>query len=199
MPQTCCPACNEVLPHDVAPTGRCPACGHDLAAAPPRPGWIVGERNLRLVARRQRMLLWFVLANILLQFALPVVFRVLPGLAGSGFLCLFFLLLLTMVVLVTQMLAALRASIVLQFLYALMLLAPCVNVLVLLSANGMATRALQRAGLKVGLMGVSDDTVVRFLGAYRCHQCGYSLIGNITGICPECGTPAGDLPSRPSS
>ena len=25
--------------------------------------------------------------------------------------------------------------------------------------------------------------------ASACHECGYSLIGNITAVCPECGTP----------
>lgn len=28
-----------------------------------------------------------------------------------------------------------------------------------------------------------------------CAQCGYDLTGNTSGICPECGTPTGGLPS----
>jgi rubrerythrin len=24
-----------------------------------------------------------------------------------------------------------------------------------------------------------------------CRQCGYSLAGNVSGVCPECGTPIG--------
>ena len=27
----------------------------------------------------------------------------------------------------------------------------------------------------------------------RCLDCGYSLVGNVSGVCPECGTP--DLPA----
>lgn len=28
----------------------------------------------------------------------------------------------------------------------------------------------------------------RLRGHHRCHQCGYDLTGNVSGVCPECGT-----------
>ena len=28
----------------------------------------------------------------------------------------------------------------------------------------------------------------------RCRSCGYNLTGNVSGICPECGTPTGPVP-----
>lgn len=33
-----------------------------------------------------------------------------------------------------------------------------------------------------------------FLGRYigHCQKCGYDLTGNVSGVCPECGTPVGD-------
>jgi len=30
-----------------------------------------------------------------------------------------------------------------------------------------------------------------------CYQCGYDLRGNVSGICPECGTPVGGSTDRP--
>jgi hypothetical protein len=40
--------------------------------------------------------------------------------------------------------------------------------------------------------GIAVITALRARPTFRvpleCHECGYSLIGNVTGICPECGT-----------
>lgn len=36
-------------------------------------------------------------------------------------------------------------------------------------------------------IGRRDSLQYRFSLTPRCHQCGYSLIGNLSGICPECG------------
>ncbi len=36
----------------------------------------------------------------------------------------------------------------------------------------------------------------RFDGCPRCTQCAYNLTGNLSGICPECGTPVGPLVAR---
>jgi predicted RNA-binding Zn-ribbon protein involved in translation (DUF1610 family) len=35
------------------------------------------------------------------------------------------------------------------------------------------------------------------LAKHQCIHCGYNLVGNVSGVCPECGEPAGD--STPSS
>jgi hypothetical protein len=32
----------------------------------------------------------------------------------------------------------------------------------------------------------------------QCASCGYNLTGNLSGICPECGTPTADLPPGPT-
>jgi hypothetical protein len=186
---TICPACQQPLPDDRLPM-HCPHCGHDLAAQPPREGWQLGRIDLRKAARHQRHLLWFILAALLLQFT-PCIFAPFMVLPGVDMLWLLAMLALSAVIIVyvINMLAALGTHIVLRILFVFLLLAPCISLLALLIANRIAISKMRKAGLRVGLMGVSDEQVVRHLGTYRCRQCGYSLIGNVSGRCPECGTP----------
>jgi hypothetical protein len=33
--------------------------------------------------------------------------------------------------------------------------------------------------------------ITKLSGKPKCRRCGYSLIGNTSGTCPECGTPVG--------
>lgn len=200
MPLTQCPVCQSPLPATSGPEPLrfCPACRHPLNQPAPI-GWQVGNVDLRTVARRQRLLLWEILAALLLNL----------GLLGLGGMPLWFNLLvglfavvvqIAVVVTVVSLLAALRVHIVWRIVYILLLFAPCISLLMLLSANARATRALKNAGLKVGLMGVRDEEVERILGPYRCRKCGYSLIGNLSGVCPECGTPgAATLPAAPGA
>ena len=35
----------------------------------------------------------------------------------------------------------------------------------------------------------------RLRAAHVCLQCGYSLTGNVSGVCPECGTPCTEATS----
>ena len=44
---------------------------------------------------------------------------------------------------------------------------------------------LVRLGLRIGQPPVYDDDVP------HCCECGYNLTGNVSGACPECGTPVG--------
>lgn len=46
--------------------------------------------------------------------------------------------------------------------------------------------------LMIHLAVPEDET----LDAPICDRCGYGLTGNVTGRCPECGTPTGELPIR---
>lgn len=190
------PSCPLCLLEIQAAANFCPRCGHNLSEAPLE-GWVVKGVDLRHVARWQRRLLWYVLAAMLMQ-CLPVVGP--PGimaklidenlvvalLVSAGFLAFLVLILVGVV----RMLSALRKPVWMQVLYGVFLLAPCVNLLLLLIANRHATQALRSAGLKVGFMGVPDAQVVRVLDRFNCRQCGYSLIGNTSGRCPECGTPS---------
>jgi hypothetical protein len=185
-----CPACQTPL--DDAAAQHCPACGHDLSVDP-RPHWYAGEIDLRRVARRQRQLLWW----ILIVLGLNIISVVSPFyVRGAGFVFTIIVAIVQIIVLfaVLELLAAMRVHIGWRILVAFFLFAPCANLLVLLAINGRATRMLRKAGLKVSLLGVADEQVVRYLGAYRCRICGYSLIGNVSGRCPECGTPVMDAP-----
>jgi hypothetical protein len=83
-----------------------------------------------------------------------------------------------------------RASLtLLTILCGLLMLAPCVNLLVLLPANQSATHALRRAGIRVGLMGTDGEEVERIIDPELRTGYGYNLTGNVSGRCPECGRP----------
>lgn len=146
-----------------------------------------------MVARRQRTLLWFFVVSLPLNgsFCLPT--WSLSQVAEAS-LAITRLVVQTLIVLsVVQLLTALRRHILGRMLYILLLVMPYVGVLMPLAANQQATRALSRAGLRIGLSGVPDEQVVRLLGLYRCRACGRSLIGNTSGRCPECGTPVPEV------
>ena len=53
MAERTCPACSSPLENNVSPSGRCLACGHDLAVTAPPPGWKVGKIDLGEIAKRQ--------------------------------------------------------------------------------------------------------------------------------------------------
>lgn len=40
----------------------------------------------------------------------------------------------------------------------------------------------------LGLVNFNIQRSLRELGANVCHQCEYDLTGNVSGVCPECGT-----------
>jgi hypothetical protein len=87
-----------------------------------------------------------------------------------------------------EILSALGVGVFLRLLAALSILVlPWVNIVICLGIAGLAARALKRIGLPVGLTGVSDEVVSQLLSGLRCLSCGYSLIGNVSGVCPECG------------
>ena len=105
--------------------------------------------------------------------------------ALSGFIHLGFLLLL--IVGVVLLLIAKGSHPVVITLLAILMAAPCVNLLVLILINMSVTRTLMSAGLRVGFMGVAPDEVERILNPDLCSHCGYNLNGNVTGVCSECG------------
>ncbi len=181
-----CPSCQKSLPS--TPVKFCPECGFAIEGTSARPGWVRDNLDLRTIARRQRNILWLILAQLIAYFSM-IGFDVprygpMVGLIPVAF---YLLTMLAIVIVVMQLMAALRIHIVWRIIAVVLCLAPCVSLLLLLSINSRATSALQAAGLKVGLLGVSDDQVVRLLSAYTCRGCGYSLVGNTSGVCPECG------------
>lgn len=188
----------------------CPTCRRPLAG---EEGWKIAGKNLRTAARCQRRIIWFVLAMLgmnLFQCAVPSLLVRTAGIdvlddPESPVWFLFFCgsalgglaLQIAALVNVIVMLGALRISVVGRVLYALFMFIPLINLFLLLTANQRATRALKKAGLKVGFMGVRDEEVVKLLSLSLCARCGYDLTGNVSGTCPECGEPARMVTARP--
>ena len=188
MAERNCPACEASLEGNVSPSGHCLGCGHDLAVTAPPPGWKVGKLDLRAIAKRQRQLLWIILASLIFQFSSLVAVDAFPW-APVVFLVLIALLNICGIVCVLRLQAAQGTHIAWRIATAIVLFAPCINLLILLTVNSRATTTLQRTGLKVGFMGVRDDQVVRYLSGNLCRHCGYLLVGSVSERCPECGDP----------
>ncbi len=186
MAKRTCPACNASLENNVSSSGHCLACGHDLAQTAPPPGWKVGKLDLRAIARRQRQLLWIILASLILYFSGIFAEDAFPW-SGLVWLLLMVLLNICAVVCVLRLQVAQGVHIAWRVGTGILLFAPCISLLILLVVNGRATTTLQRTGLKVGFMGVRDDRVVRHLAGNLCKNCGYLLIGIASERCPECG------------
>ena len=182
-----CPSCGQVVDGITSPLAVCPHCGGSLAPPPqtydPRRGV-----DLRAVGKRQRSLLWFILALLAFQLSLFTSALGFPPAFELVVALLYWALLISILVSVLRLLAALGVHVIWRIFCALLLIAPCINLLVLLVINGRATRALKDAGLRVGLMGVRDDELLKKLSVHLCRQCGYDLTGNVSGVCPECGT-----------
>lgn len=187
-----CSRCGSPLrPEDLA-VARCSACQADLSPVLFRNQ--PAGADLRKVARAQRQLLYCVGLMILVQIASallyslaspPSVVEPLEALVS----CSGLVLSLIALVFAVQLMAATGMHILVRALLVVLLFAPCINLLVLLGINHRATKLLRRAGVRVGLLGARDEDVIRRISSLHCRNCGYLLVGNVSGICPECGTP----------
>ncbi|MCH7752313.1 MAG: hypothetical protein IH898_09190 [Planctomycetes bacterium] len=72
-----------------------------------------------------------------------------------------------------------RANVAVIILAGILMLAPCVNLFVLVVINVSATRALRRAGVRVRFMGVDRDELERVLNTDLCKGCGYNLTSEL--------------------
>jgi hypothetical protein len=146
--------------------------------------------NVRQLAQRQRWLIWLVLIGIgvhLLWFV--------PWGARTQhvfFILIAFQLILWLVSIVVVVLALIAEGThpVITTACAILMLAPCTNLLLLIMMNLSFSRTLRRSGLKVGFLGISQDRVNKAMNPSLCAGCGYDLTGNISGVCSECGRPA---------
>lgn len=195
-----CPSCGRSLPEAAPQSITCPFC--EASSLPvdqvPRRMWVRHGIDLRLLAKRQRRMLWMVLAFMIGQ-VLPLAadhvgsaFR-LPG-VSMAFLSTYALLMILIMICSLQVLHATGANAMMLAVCGFGLLMPMAGVFILLGVNRFATTALREAGLRVSLMGVKDEEVVRILCSYLCRKCGYNLTGNVSGRCPECGTPVPQPP-----
>lgn len=200
-----CPACDADVNDNVTSSGFCRACGHDLVGTAPPPRWKRGKVDLRIVARRHRQALWATLAIVILNglaIAIPLLtssvgggigrawLRFLPSQVATSFPILAIAAGVVAVVLVIRLTMAMRMHPLMIFIHALIALAPCVGVLSLMSACSQAMAMLRREGLKVGLLGTSEEELQRALAPNCCRNCGYTLARGAPQVqCPECGAP----------
>ena len=144
--------------------------------------------DLRAVARYQRRLFCYAIPAVAIIFVPPALAQVRPGL-GVVAGCFLFALMILVSAGVARLLGALRAPVAARIACIALLLAPGVSVLMLVVLRFATTKILGSAGLRVGLTGVCDRDVLRVMDPCRCRHCGYSLVGNSSGRCPECGAP----------
>lgn len=148
--------------------------------------------NLRLVARRQRMIIWLIFGAMAASF-LPHIVRGLLVALRPPFLIEqvvgWSMLGLQAFVVVWALLLAhsTRTSFPMLVLCGILMCLPLINLIVLLLENRKATFLLEKNGLDVGFLGLPDEVVVRMLSTHLCPNCGYNLTGNVSGTCPECG------------
>lgn len=194
MASLTCPTCRRTF-HDLPSLETpCPGCGRSLFARPiPQPA-TKRDLDYRLIARRQRWLLWLVL------IAIAAIFLPLFGIFTSGGASMAMLILMGIVRIVMHVLLVVGAVLILTsmrthpaitIICGFLMLAPCANLIFLVFINMSATRTMRKAGLHVGLMGVKDEEAERLMNPRLCRKCGYDMTGNVSGRCPECGL---DLP-----
>lgn len=181
-----CPACRHQIPSDHN-LGRCPACGRDFSDLFSHRD--ASERlDLREAARCQRGLVWCIASQTLLCITLPFIAPIPSAPAIAACFALVLGSVIATFILGLRLAWALHEK-GMAVLFALSICIQPLAIFLLLMLNSRASRHLRAAGLHVGILGVRDEDVVRILSPDHCHSCGYDLFGNVSGICPECGTP----------
>lgn len=56
------------------------------------------------------------------------------------------------------------------------------------TAVAIAWLAAITIGILIALLSRRADQPAKWAAEGKCRQCGYDLTGNVSGICPECGT-----------
>ncbi len=185
MPSLKCPTCGQVS-QDVNITESCVYCGGRLDLVHFEPVFTPGGVDLRDVARFQR---WLV--RIFPLVICADLFWILPPTPFVSWIePMVFHLVVVLVALVyeVRLLIALNCPIGTGCLYFLLTFIPFLNLVVLFLTNARAIETLKAAGIRVGVMGVSDSAARAAMESNLCKKCGYNLTGNASGICPECGT-----------
>ena len=175
------------------PVGRRDYFEHDFAPV------AENECDLRLLARRQRWLLWLIGAALVMH-AIPVGLWYLQ--VPTKIFPIQALQMILRLVAAIGIVAVMRANgdgVASQIACGLLMFIPCGDLIVLFAVNFFVTATLQRAGLPLGLLGVSAEAVERHLNSNLCRGCGYDLTGNVSGRCPECGVVVLDRPEAPGA
>jgi hypothetical protein len=156
-----------------------------------------GGRRVNLVrlAESQRVLIWFILGQIVLMG----VIMAMGGWQGGGSTLgstppivpmisglLYFALLIAGLVLVVRMARAYGYNWFMSIAGGVLSLMSCLGLLFLVALNQRIISTLKAAGVQVGFMGVSPAEMNK-LRTGVCAGCGYDIRGLTMPVCPECG------------
>lgn len=179
-----CPSCRQIS-RDVEIGSACLFCGRSFKQFRQAPLLLTERIDLVAVARIQRALLValpFVIGLQVLCAARPslkvlqlspIIFAIVAALAMAGGM-------LALCIAMQSSPGTIAAVAILGWI-------PIIGLLAFLLVNSDATRALQKAGLSVGVLGVGRRAVRNKLDPRYCNECGYDLTGNASGTCSECG------------
>lgn len=142
--------------------------------------------ELGKVLRVQRNLLWLILGYFVLSIMGPVLRNTPHAWVMISLGIIVILIWLVGFYLVLKLMGALRIHWFWRIFLGVLMIVPLVGLLILLSLNSRATKALRNAGLRVGFMGASMEDYQN-LAPGRCSHCGYSLEHLTEARCPECG------------
>lgn len=146
--------------------------------------------DLRAVARAQRVMLYWIVIVITVLF-LGVPLAALSNMAIPPNLVTFLFWGATFITatLVGRLNWFMGENAFMTALAVLFTLIPLINVINVLFANWGASGRLRDAGITVGLLGATDESVILAISPWCCKNCGYDLTSNTSGRCPECGRP----------
>lgn len=140
-----CPACAATVDGDLE---ACPQCGVSLLVAS-ETGQAGGD--LRTIAIGQKWLLYALLLSLLAQ--VPIFLLTRPGAFPPAGLALTLVIAVIQIAALCKLGVALKMHIASIIFCSLLMLVPCVSLITLMVINDKATKKLQAAGIKVGLMG----------------------------------------------
>lgn len=185
-----CPHCGEQeLPDSKGEPQACSYCGQYPATAWLESPYVVNGVDMRLVAKLQRRLQGLILVTLFFDVFCIYLLAPIPRGASISIIVFFLVLHIAGAVVVARLIAVIRKNIAIAILPAVLMLAPCINLVLMFLVNQSAIVTLRKVGLNKGFKGFcSDKEVVRRLNPMLCRECGYNLTGNISGRCPECGT-----------
>lgn len=150
----------------------------------PRPA--DAERDLRAVARAQKLLLWHVLVLVLVTAGQCVAPVNAPAGVAAAKLALYLVVTLLTITQGVRLSLAMGGSGAMTWVAGLLLCVPILNFALLASLNARATDLLRAHGVRVGVMG-APQSEIRKLAPGVCRSCGYDLTGLAADRCPECG------------
>ena len=160
-----------VVPPGAAGPPPITTAGPPMAAGPVMPvmgeQWTAGE--LLKIAKRQKNLLWAILAQLLMVPGVMILGSMMEGsgpgpesaVAGLLITGVFIATAILQLVMTIMLVTALKWNPVVIVLCVLALFLPCIGLLVLLIISDRATRTLKAHGLQVGLMGVPKHEIDR--------------------------------------